>query len=201
MRMFALYRWTSQVIEDGFSDFTICMYSSRYKQYVCVCVGHIHTCGFFIYSIMLPYTHERMHTQGYTNIYIRDNIREILVTSPKVRAILLSQKETSLIRHKFPCIRWCLLCIIAPNSQHMWLTTMAIYYCTCDPGPHHASMFSYRPVGGFEILAGSFMSQVLTRKRWLTYSSYLTEWPLFLYLEGEREIKTSWGPGSNLVSC
>lgn len=147
MRMLALYRWTSQVIEDGFSDFTICMYSSRYKQYVCVCVGHIHTCGFFLYSMYAPiHTCERAHTQGHTNIYIHDNIREILVTSPKVRAILLSQKETSLIRHKFPCIRW-RLCIIAPNSQHMWLTTVAVYYCTCDPGLHHASKFSTGQLG------------------------------------------------------
>lgn len=167
---------------------------------MCVCRSYSHL-WFFLYSMYAPiHTCERTHTQGHTNIYIRDNIREILVTSPKVRAILLSQKETSLIRHKFPCIRWHLLCTIAPNSQHMWLTTVAIYYCTCDPGPHHASKFSYRPVGGFEILAGSFTSQVLTRKRWLTYS-YLTEWPLFLYLEGEREIKTSEAPGSNLASC
>lgn len=180
----------------------VCIHLDISNTYVCVSVIFTHVVFLYI-ACMLPNTHAsaHTHTQGHTNIYIRDNIREILVTSPKVRAILLSQKETSLIRHKFPCIRWCLLCIIAPNSQHMWLTTMAIYYCTCDPGPHHAPKFSYRPVGGFEILAGSFMSQVLTRKRWLTYSSYLTEWPLFLYLEGEREIKTSWGPGSNLVSC
>lgn len=128
------------------------------------------------------HTYTCMYTYTHTNTYIHDNLREILATSPKVRAILLSQKETSLIRHKFPCIKWCLLCIIAPNSQVMWLTTMVIYYCTCDPGPHRASKFSYRPVGGFEILAGWFFhvsgpdSEELADLLFLSY--WMTSLPL-----------------------